>query len=110
MLGIVHRAAVKLSPVTDTLAIGEGIETCIAAQQLGHRPAWALGSVGGISFFPILDGIKRLLILAEAGEPSERAIKISGTRWHNAGRRVRIIRSRVGSDLNDGLMAMEIAS
>jgi hypothetical protein len=33
MLGIVHRAAVKLNDKHATLAIGEGIETCMAARQ-----------------------------------------------------------------------------
>jgi putative DNA primase/helicase len=42
MLGIVRRAAVKLGPVTaGTLAVAEGLETAMAAQQLGYRPAWA---------------------------------------------------------------------
>jgi hypothetical protein len=55
MLGVVHRAAVKLSPVQsgDELMVGEGVETCMAAQQLGLWPAWALGSVGAISFLPL---------------------------------------------------------
>ena len=59
MLGIVHRAAVKLDrDASDTLVIGEGVETGMAAQQLGHRPVWALGSVGAISFFPVLEHVK----------------------------------------------------
>ena len=82
MLGLVGRAAVKLDAVEgDTLVIGEGIETALAARQLGHRPAWALGSVGAISFFPVLDGIKRLVILGESGKPSAEAIKLCGQRW-----------------------------
>lgn len=85
MLGIVHRAAVKFDPISgDTLLIAEGIETTMAARQLGYRPAWALGSVGGISFFPALDG--------------------SGRCWRRAGRHVQVIYSEVGSDLNDALM------
>src|SRR5215813_414890 len=30
MLGIVHRAAVKFEPISNTLMVGEGIETCMA--------------------------------------------------------------------------------
>jgi hypothetical protein len=52
MLGLVHRAAVMLDPIGDTLSIGEGVETCMAARQLGYRPAWAPGSVGAIAKFP----------------------------------------------------------
>jgi len=104
MLGIVRGAAVKLSPVTKTLAIGEGVETCMAAQQLDIKPAWALGSVGAISFFPIINGVKHILLLAETGSASQQSIKICGTRWRQAGRRVQIIRPSVGSDLNDALI------
>jgi len=105
MLGIVHRAAVKLEPASSTLCIGEGVETCLAALELGYKPVWALGSVGTISFFPVLDGVRTLKILAETGQPSEEAIKMCGRRWHRAGHRVRVIQSTTGSDLNDELMA-----
>jgi putative DNA primase/helicase len=103
MLGIVHRAAVKLDPVGSALVIGEGIETCMAARMLGHKPAWALGSVGAIAKFPLL-GIERLLILGETGEASARATEMCGRRWYRAGRKVQIITPDVGSDLNDELM------
>lgn len=104
MLGLVHGAAIKLASPQGTLVIGEGVETCLAAMQLGIGPAWALGSVGAISFFPVLPGISRLVILAEAGEASERATRICGRRWKRAGRRVTISRSKIGSDHNDAIM------
>jgi putative DNA primase/helicase len=105
MLGIVHRAAVMLDPPGPELAIGEGVETCMAARQLGIKPTWALGSVGGISFFPLLPDIKRLTILGETGKASQEAIRFCGLRWHDAGRSVRVVMPTVGSDLNDELMA-----
>jgi len=105
MLGVMHRAAVKLGPLGDTLHIGEGVETCMAARQLGHAPAWALGSVGGISRFPLIEGVTRLRVLGEAGEASARAIELCGRRWHAAGRRVQLVMPSTGSDLNDQLMA-----
>jgi hypothetical protein len=40
----------------------------------------ALGSVGAISFFPVLEGIKRLLILGEAGKASAEKRKRRGKR------------------------------
>jgi hypothetical protein len=106
MLGVVHRTAIKLDILEgDTLVIGEGLETCMAARQLGYRPVWALGSVGAISFFPVLPGVKRLQILGETGQASAEAIQFCGRRWYRAGRRVQIITPDVGSDLNDQLMA-----
>jgi hypothetical protein len=105
MLGLVHRAAVKLDPIGPTLAIGEGVETSMAARQLGHKPAWALGSVGMISHFPVLDGVEQLRLLGESGQASHDAVRLCGRRWHAAGRKVRIIMPDIGSDLNDELMA-----
>jgi hypothetical protein len=105
MLGIVHRAAVKLDPRGSILHIGEGVETCMAAHQLGYAPAWALGSVGMISKFPLIDGVELLRVLGETGEASAGAIKIVGRRYHAAGRKIEIVMPDVGSDLNDELMA-----
>jgi putative DNA primase/helicase len=106
MLGLVHRAAINFDDITgDTLVIGEGIETCLAGRQLGFVPAWALGSVGAISFFPVIDGIRRLVILGERGEASARAIQICGRRWQAARRRVTIVMPSVGDDLNDEVRA-----
>jgi putative DNA primase/helicase len=115
MLGLVHRAAVKLDPVATTLIIGEGVETCMAARQcmatgdIERAPVWALGSVGAISFFPILDGVKRLIILGESGEASAQAVRLCGQRWQHAGRRVQVLYSEIGSDVNDALMKEKIA-
>jgi putative DNA primase/helicase len=106
MLGVVHRAAIKFDPTSEQLAVGEGVETCTAARELGYRPTWALGSTGNISFFPILDGVNTLLILGERGDASAEAIKVCGTRWHKAGRRVRVVMPDLEfSDLNDVLIA-----
>jgi hypothetical protein len=111
MLGIVFRAAIKLGPAGDELLIAEGIETAMSPREAGMAvPCWALGSVGGISFFPIINGVRRLLIAAETGDASARAIKMCRTRWRSASRRTSVIRSSTGSDLNDGVMAMKRAA
>jgi Toprim domain len=108
MLGVVHRAAIKLGAIENgALGIGEGVETCLAARQLGLRPVWAVGSVGAISFFPVIAGIKRLIILGETGKASLEAIKLCGPRWRAGGRQVRVIMPTIGSDLNDELMAQQ---
>ena len=107
MIGIVQRAAIKLDPVGDELCIGEGVETCMAGRQLGFTPSWALGSAGAISFFPIIERVKRLVIFGEAGEASARAVKICTERWRKAHRKVRLVLpgDESGcSDLNDILL------
>jgi hypothetical protein len=107
MLGIVHRAAVMLNH-TDAdgkLAIGEGVETCMAARILGITPTWALGSAGGISHFPVIPGIRTLRIIGENDQISPEAIELCGERWRTAGCHVRIIKPPPGfKDLNDFLM------
>jgi Toprim domain len=106
MLGVVRGAAVKLDAdksVTDRLYVGEGVETCMSARQIGLRPTWALGSAGAIENFSVWDGINTLTILAEGDKASERAVETCGARWHQASRQVFINRSRIGKDLNDAL-------
>jgi putative DNA primase/helicase len=108
MLGSVGGAAVKLAEPTDaTLVIGEGVETCMAAMQLGIGPAWALGSAVGIENFPVVAGVTTLIILAETDKTgaNETALRACGRRWHQAGRRVRVARPPEGcGDMNDVLM------
>jgi hypothetical protein len=106
MLGTATGAAIMLDAeeaVTTGLAIGEGIETCLAARQLGIRPTWALGSTANIAAFPVLDGVESLTLLGELGDggASDRACTEVGTRWHNTGRAVDIITPKTGNDLND---------
>ncbi|MCJ2039554.1 toprim domain-containing protein [Methylobacterium sp. J-059] len=105
MLGTALGAAVMLDgedTVTTGLTIGEGIESCLAARQIGLRPVWALGSTAGIAAFPLLPGIDALSLLGErdAGA-SDQACREVGTRWHRAGRAVDIVLPRVGKDMND---------
>jgi putative DNA primase/helicase len=108
MLGVAAGSAIKLDAddaVTMGLTIGEGIETGLAARQLGFRPAWALGSVGAIASFPVLAGIEALTILGENDESgaSQRAVQECGQRWHDAGREVVVVEAAAG-DMNDALL------
>jgi hypothetical protein len=107
MLGLVGRSAVKLdADVGDELAIGEGVETCMAARQLdiGVGPAWALGSTGGIKHFPVLPNVRTLRILGENDSANEAAVEQCGLRWQAAGRCVRVIKPTDDcKDLNDVL-------
>lgn len=105
-LGPVAGAAIKLDAddaVLDGLHIGEGVETCLAARQLGLRPTWALGSAGAIAAFPVLNGIEALTLLAEQDDASARAVEACAARWHAIGREVLINRAVGGKDLNDAL-------
>jgi putative DNA primase/helicase len=105
-LGPVSGAAIKLdddADVTTGLHIGEGIETCLAARQLGLKPAWALGSCLAIAAFPVLAGVQALSILREHDEANRSSADVCGTRWHAAGRQVFDVWPKVGKDVNDAI-------
>jgi hypothetical protein len=104
MLGVVRLAAAKLAPVTNSLAIAEGVETALAANMLGYGPAWALGSAGAVKSLPVLPGIERLILLIENNDASREATDRCGKRWVRAGRKVIHVVPEYGDDLNDELM------
>jgi hypothetical protein len=106
-LGPVGGCAIKLDAdeeVTGGLHIGEGLETCMAARQMGLRPTWALGSAGAVAAFPVLGGIECLTLLAEHDEVNARAGEQCAARWYEAGREVIITEPVGGKDLNDALL------
>jgi phage/plasmid primase-like uncharacterized protein len=121
-LGPVGGCAIKLDPDEEVVAglhIGEGIETTMSARQgvrfgddvVPCRPAWALGSAGAISTFPVLAGIEALTFLREldkaTGKPdaaNEKAAATCAIRWQAAKREVRNVWPDSGGDLNDEIM------
>jgi hypothetical protein len=105
-LGPVGGAAIMLDAfdqVSHGLHVGEGLESCQAARQLGLRPCWALGSAAAVAAFPVLRGVETLTILAEHDDASARATETCGLRWHAAGREVLVTKPYRGKDLNDAL-------
>lgn len=111
-LGPVGGAAIKVDDDTNVeygLAIGEGLETVLAARQLGFRPAWALGSSGAIRNFGVLPGVTALTIITDNDEPDARgrqagqeAAAACSERWRAAGAEVtRIVPRATGADMAD---------
>lgn len=81
-------AVVRLSPddaVEYGLAIGEGVETCLAT---GFTPIWATLNAGNMATFPVLSGIDCLTIFADndASGTGLAAAKTCAERWHAANR------------------------
>jgi hypothetical protein len=106
MLGRITGSAVKFDPVGNCLVIGEGVETCMAARELGLRPVWALGSAAGIANFPLLRDVEQLTILGENDNGTNRnaALKCRQS-WKE--RRVSIVNPREAKDMNDIIMRIE---
>ena len=111
MLGVIGGSAVKLDPVWATsLVIGEGIETCMAARQLGFRPVWAAGSTANIKDLKPVEGVEELTILGERDHGANRnAADECCQRW--IGRNVFYVMPPSGfKDFNDLIMERKNAA
>jgi len=107
MLGRASGAAIKLDVdehVTLGLTIGEGVETCLAARQMGFVPVWATGSADAIRVFPVFPGINGLTLLAETDKTgaNAKAIRECAARWHEARSEALVIDPGDG-DCNDAI-------
>lgn len=109
VFGSAGNAAIMLDPneaVGTGLTVGEGIETCLAARQMGLGPVWALYSTSNLAALPVLSGIETLNVLAE-NDPngaSAKAVEAVAMRWHEAERHVDILTPKSGRDMNDALL------
>lgn len=58
-------AAIRLTPVSRTLGIAEGIETALAASELFEVPTWSCISTSGIESFEPPAGVEHVVIFAD---------------------------------------------
>lgn len=58
-------AAIRLTPVSATLGIAEGIETALAASELFEVPTWSCISTSGIESFEPPDRVQHVVIFAD---------------------------------------------
>jgi hypothetical protein len=99
-------AAVRLALAAETLMVGEGIETCLAAMQACCTPAWAALSASGLTALVLPPSVRQVVILADndATGAGERAAQCAARRWLAEGRRVRIaLPPQPGTDFADVL-------
>jgi putative DNA primase/helicase len=101
-------AACKLDPIGPRLFVCEGVETGLAARQLGMKPVWVLGSKTLIQSFPVIDGVEEIAFLGENdGGGSLAAIGICAKRWRAAGRSATLHRPDPEfKDFNDAIMGV----
>jgi putative DNA primase/helicase len=109
-LGPMGGCAIRLFPeIGDKLVIAEGVETALSAAQFTHRgellrPVWATGCAGNMKRFPVLGGVKRLVIIVDndASGTGQAAAEACARRWCDAGRDVlRLIPRKPNTDFND---------
>jgi hypothetical protein len=103
-LGSVGGGAVWLAPARETLLVGEGVETCLAAMQATAQAAWAALSTSGLVALRLPPTVRDVLIAVDrdASGAGERAARTAGHRWLAEGRRVRLLIPQVlGADAAD---------
>jgi hypothetical protein len=99
MLGTVAGAAIKLDAPGQRLAVAEGVESALAARQLGFGAVWAIGSAREIA--PI-DNVEELIVLGEHDAASRKMAAACERLWH--GRAVSLAMPACDGDFNDLLM------
>jgi putative DNA primase/helicase len=108
-LGPKSGGVIRLSPAASAeLAIGEGVETCLAGMMLGAGSTWSVLDAGGISNFIVLEQVQHLTILVDhdVSGTGQRAAAACRDRWFAAGKRVRLaMPDTPGQDFNDLLLA-----
>jgi putative DNA primase/helicase len=111
-LGPIGGGAVRLAAAAETLMIGEGIETCLAAMQATALPAWAALSTSGLAALVLPTIIRTVIVLADhdVTGAGERAARTAAARWLAEGRRVRLtMPPEPGTDFNDVLLGRSYA-
>ena len=91
MLG--RQGVIQLSsddPVTVGLGITEGIEDGLAVLLSGWEPVWAATSAGAIRRFPVLAGIKSLIVFADNDEAGKLAAEGVADLYARAGKHVEL--------------------
>lgn len=103
MIGHVAGGAVRLAPSAEIMAVGEGIETCLAAQQGSHVPTWAALSTSGLInlALPALPLGREIIIAADNDAAGISAAQRAAERWIGEGRKVRLATPNIAKDFND---------
>jgi phage/plasmid primase-like uncharacterized protein len=114
-LGSTAGCVIRLWPdsaVETALVLGEGVETALAAAtRIEHRgtllqPAWAAGSAGNVSSFPVLSGIDALTILVDNDAAGERAADQCRARWGATGCEVTLLKPNIANtDFNNVVLS-----
>lgn len=91
--------------VTLSVAIGEGIETCLAAARF-HTPVWCAIDAGNLGGLPVVSGIESLVVFADRDPAGVQAATELCLRWRLAGRvAMAMAPVEAGHDINDEVAA-----
>jgi putative DNA primase/helicase len=102
MLGPAKHAAVMLQHASKMVGVAEGIETALSASQVFRVPVWSAMSADGVASFPIVYGIRKLMIFPDHDEAGLIAAKTCARRHAKGGIEVEIrCPPKMNTDWND---------
>jgi phage/plasmid primase-like uncharacterized protein len=102
MLGEIAGGAVRLGPVDQVIAVGEGLESCLSFQQLTGIPTWAVLSTSNYLGLVLPETVKEITIAADHDDAGISAAHEAGAVWAKTGRMVRVVFPPAkGKDFND---------
>lgn len=79
-------SAVRLSRISASMVVGEGIVTTLSAMTWFGRPGWALLSAGNLARWQAPEGVERVIIAADRGDAGEAAATALRGRLQATGR------------------------
>lgn len=111
MLGAVRGGGVRLATAGSELAVGEGLETCLAYQQITGVPTWSGLSASGLQaiVLPPLPLAATVFVLVDLDQAGELAARVTADRLYREGRIVKLARPIAGKDMNDALRQVKNA-
>nr|WP_255663250.1 toprim domain-containing protein [Komagataeibacter sp. FNDCR2] len=98
--------SLKDSPAGETVAIGEGIETCLSvALACPEMRVLAAASLGNMASVQLPDQVRSVILLADndTNPQAQRGLRRAIDFHLEAGREVRVARSPKGKDFNDAI-------
>jgi len=109
MVGPCRGGAVRFGGTSESILIGEGIETCLSVMQATGRPTWAALSTSGLRSLDLPAKVHEVVVLADGDDAGEDAAVYAALRWRRQGRRVRVARPPRGLDFNDMLLGRALS-
>jgi hypothetical protein len=107
-LGPTAGGAVRLAPVTDTVALVEGIEDALSVIQMDGTPTWAVLGTSGFKAFEPPQGLRRVILAPDNDEAGQAVIEPAGNRLADMGLNVDVARPPFGcGDWNAALEIFE---
>lgn len=106
-LGHIKGGAVRLSPVSETLVLVEGIEDALAVLRMTGQTTWAVLGTAGFQNFVPPRGVRRIILAPDGDTAGRSVIGPAGDRLLKMGFQVEVALAPSGRDWNDVLLEFD---